>query len=95
MEKTMNITQVRDALGNLVDDVQYEDNKYIIMRHGKPAAVVVPLYVYENWKSSRERLFDLIQQMQESSGSNDPDEIMDLVLEAQQAVRAELADETK
>lgn len=89
MEKKMNITQVRDILGNLVDDVQYQNNKYIILRHGKPAVAVVPLHVYENWKSSRERLFELVEQMQESAGSNDPDEIMDLVLEAQQAVRTE------
>jgi prevent-host-death family protein len=93
VEKQMNITQVRDALGNLVDEVQYQNNKYIILRHGKPAVAVVPLHVYENWKSNRERLFGLIEQMQESSGSSDPDEIMALVLEAQQAVRAETGEE--
>ena len=89
----MNITQVRDALGNLVDEVQYQNNKYIILRHGKPAVAVVPLHVYETWKSNRERLFGLIEQMQESSGEGDPDEIMALVLEAQQAVRAETREE--
>lgn len=93
VEKQMNITQVRDALGNLVDEVQYQNNKYIILRHGKPVVAVVPLYVYESWKSNRERLFGLIEQMQESSGDNDPDEIMALVLEAQQAVRAETGEE--
>lgn len=94
MEKQMNITQVRDALGNLVDEVQYKNNKYIILRHGKPAVAVVPLHVYESWKSNRERLFGLIEQMQESSGDHDPDEIMNLVLEAQEAVRSEAAKES-
>lgn len=93
VEKQMNITQVRDALGNIVDEVQYQNNKYIILRHGKPAVAVVPLHVYESWKSNRERLFGLIKQMQESSGKGDPDEIMALVLEAQQAVRAETREE--
>lgn len=93
MEKQMNITQVRDALGNLVDEVQYQNNKYIILRHGKPAVAVVPLHVYESWKSNRERLFGLIQQMQESSGDSDPDDIIALVLEAQQAARAESSEE--
>ena len=93
MEKQMNITQVRDALGNLVDEVQYQNNKYIILRHGKPAVAVVPLHVYESWKSNRERLFGRIEQMQASSGDNDPDEIMGLVLEAQQAVRGETTEE--
>lgn len=89
----MNITQMRDALGNLVDEVQYQNDKYIILRHGKPAVAIVPLHVYESWKSSRERLFRLIEQMQESSGDNDPEEIMTLVLEAQQAVRSEHTEE--
>lgn len=93
VEKQMNITQVRDALGNLVDEVQYQNNKYIILRHGKPAVAVVPLHVYETWKSNRERLFGLIEQMQESSGEGDPDEIMALVVEAQQAARAETSEE--
>lgn len=88
MEKRLNITQARETLGDLVDDVQYQNNKVIILRHGKPAVAVVPLAVYESWKSNRERLFDLVAQMQAAGGDQDPDEIMALVLEAQQAVRA-------
>ncbi len=87
MEKTLGITEIRESLGAVVDDVQHQNHKYIISRHGKPAAAVVPLYVYDNWKRNRERLFELISQAQESSGDHDPDEIMALVLEAQQAVR--------
>jgi len=93
VEKQMNITQVRDELGSLVDDVQYQGNKYVIVRHGKPAVAVVPLQVYESWKSSREQLFALIEQAQIASGANDPDEVMELVLEAQQAVRSQSAKE--
>jgi prevent-host-death family protein len=89
MEKQMNITQVREELGEVVDEVQYRNSKYIILRHGKPAVAVVPLHVYENWKSNRERLFKIIEQMRASSDAGDPEEVMALVLEAQQAVRAE------
>lgn len=89
MEKKLNISQVRDAFGDLLDEVQYQNSKLIILRHGKPAAALVPLQVYETWKSSRQRLFDLIEEMQEASGEQDPDEIMALVLEAQEAVRGD------
>ena len=89
MEKQLNISQIRDAIGDVVDEVQYCNGRYIILRHGKPAAVVVPLHVYENWKSNRERLFGLIEQAQAAAGDQDPDEVMRLVLEAQQAVRGE------
>jgi len=37
MEKQLSISQVREELGTLVDEVQYENSKYIILRHGKPA----------------------------------------------------------
>ena len=89
MEKQLNITQMREALGDVVDEVQFQDRKYVILRHGKPAAVVVPLHIYETWKSNRERLFSLIERMQDAAGDQDPDTIMELVLDAQRAVRAE------
>lgn len=87
MEKKLNITQVRDTFGDLVDEVQYQNNKLVILRHGKPAAVLVPLSVYENWKANRQRLFELIEQMQDTSGEQDPDEVIALVQEAQAAIR--------
>jgi len=89
MEKQMTITQVRDAIGDVVDEVQHRNNRYIILRHGKPAAVIVPLHVYESWQSNRERLFSLIEQMRSAAGDTDPEEVMQLVLEAQQATHNE------
>lgn len=89
MEKQMTITQVRDAIGDVIDEVQHRNNRYIILRHGKPAAVIVPLHVYESWQSNRERLFNLIEQMRSAAGDTDPEEVMQLVLEAQQATRDE------
>ncbi len=87
MEKKVNITQVRDTFGDLVDAVQYQNNKLVILRHGKPAAVLVPLSVYENWKANRRRLFEMIEQMQDASGEQDPDEMLALVQEAQAAIK--------
>lgn len=89
MEKKLNISEVRDSLGDLVDEVQYQNNKLVILRHGKPAVALVPLHVYENWKSSRQRLFELIEKAQNASGDKDLDEVMELVLEAQTATRKE------
>jgi prevent-host-death family protein len=89
MERKLNITEVRDAFGDLVDEVQYKNNKLVILRHGKPAAVLVPLTVYENWKANRQRLFELIERMQDASGEQDPDEMMALVQEAQATIRGD------
>lgn len=87
MEKQMTIAQLRDSIGEVVDEVQYQNSRYIILRHGQPAAVIVSLHVYERWQSNRERLFSLIERMRSAAGDSDPDEAIRLVLEAQQATR--------
>ena len=95
MEQTLSSTSVRDSFSTILDEVQFQGDKYIISRKGKPAAALVPLDVYESWKKNRQKLFDVVRSFQESSGDNDPDEVMELVLEAQQAVRKEMAKEAK
>ena len=87
METVLGVTKAREKLSEIVESVQYENDAYIISRHGRPAAAVVPVEVYESWKRQRKELFELIKQFQEASGDADPDEVMQDVLEAQQAVR--------
>jgi prevent-host-death family protein len=74
-------------LSEFVENVQFQNDTYIISRHGRPAAAVVPVEVYESWKRRRKELFDLIRDFQEASGEADPEQVMLEVLEAQQAVR--------
>ena len=88
METAVGMTQVRARLSEIVESVQYRREVYIISRHGKPAAAVVPVGVYESWKRRRKEFFDLIREMQAANEDADPDEVMRDVLEAQQAVRA-------
>lgn len=91
MEKTINVTKARDELRTIVDEVQYQGDKYVISRHGKPAVAVVPMYVYENWKNNRNELIEIMERVHAQNPDVDPDEVMQDVLEAQQAVRAEQA----
>ena len=95
MEKSLGITELREVLGNVFDEVQYQDASFIVERRGKPAGVIVPVQVYEKWKQNRERLFELIETAQANSGDNDPDEIMDLVLDAQQSVRGAMTEQAE
>ncbi len=89
METTLGVTKARDKLSEIVESVQYQNDAYIISRHGRPAAAVVPIEIYEFWKQRRKEFFDTIRRFQEASGEADPDEVMRDVLEAQQAVRAQ------
>ncbi len=88
MEKRLGITQAREKFRDLVERVQYKGDMYIINRHGKPAAAVVPVELYQSWKRQREEFFDLISVIQESNIDADPDQVMEDVLQAQQALRS-------
>jgi prevent-host-death family protein len=87
MEKEIGATQARDKFSSIIDEVQHQGDKYVISRHGKPAVAVVPMQVYESWKQQRERLLTLIREVQAANPDADPDEVMEDVLEAQQAIR--------
>ena len=89
MEKKIGVTQARDKLRAIVDEVQYQGNKYVINRHGKAAVAVVPIAIYENWKQQRSRLLEIIQNVQAANPMANPDEVMQDVLAAQQAIRTQ------
>jgi prevent-host-death family protein len=93
MEKVTNSSALRSNLSLVLDEVQFNQDSYVIERKGRPAAVIVPLTVYENWKQSRERFFETVRRIQEANKNADPDEVLQDVLEAQQAVRAKMPQE--
>ncbi len=92
MERQLGITEARKQLAQIVDQVKYKGENYVIIRHGQPAAVVVSMDVYRQWKKKREELFDVIRNVQEANADADPDQVMQEVLEAQQAVRRHSAE---
>ena len=87
MEKVTGVTDARNSFRKIINEVQYQGEKYIVERHGQPAVAIVPISIYEQWKREQEELFELIASFQKSSGDNDPDEIMAQVLAAQQTIR--------
>ena len=87
MERRMGVTEARKQLARIVDEVKYKGENYIIIRHGQPAAAVVPMDVYRRWKQEREELFGVIREIQAANADADPDQVMKEVLEAQQSAR--------
>ena len=67
MEKALDITNARQQFATMVDQVRYKKDSYIILKRGEPAAVLVPLDVYEVWKREREQLFAAIRRIQEEN----------------------------
>ena len=88
MEKVLGVTEARKKFSNIVEQVQYEGNTYLISRYGKPAAAVVPVEVYENWQRQREEFFDLIRNMQKEADLS-PEEADRVAAEAVAAIRAQ------
>lgn len=88
MEREVGITQARETLRDVVEQVQYRGDTVIISRHGKPAAAVVPMEVYENWKQQRQEFFDAVRRIQSTNKEIDPDQVMEDVLQAQQDLRS-------
>lgn len=87
MERKIGITQARANFSELVEEVEYRGETYIIDRRGRPAAALVPIEVYELWKRRRSELFDLIRQVQREADL-DPEEAERLAAEAVEATRA-------
>lgn len=87
MEKRLGVTEARDQLSDIVDQVQHKGDAYILSRHGKPAAAVVPIEVYENWRQQRRILFDTVRKIQQANGEIDPEQVLQDVLQAQHATR--------
>jgi len=86
MERKLSVTQAREKLRDVVEQVQFQGDTYILSRHGKPAAAVVPIEIYENWKQRRRGFFDLIRDMQQRANL-EPEDSDNLAIEAVTAVR--------
>jgi prevent-host-death family protein len=88
MEKVLGVTEARKKFSNIVEQVQYQGDTYLISRYGKPAAAVVPIEVYENWQRQREEFFDLIRKLQKEAGLS-PEEAAQVAAKAVAAIRAQ------
>ncbi len=82
MDRELSVTKARENFSELVEQVQHQGAAVIISRHGKPAAAIVPVEVYESWKRERQAFFDLLRELQSQS---------DLTSEAAQRLASQAA----
>ncbi len=88
MVKTINALKVRKNLGQLLEEVYYKDNQYVIERAGRPMAAVVPVWQLAGWGKRRERLFGMVEEVWKKNKKEKPEVIEREVQEAVRAVRA-------
>jgi prevent-host-death family protein len=85
--KKVNALKARQNLGQLLEEVYYKGDQYIIERAGKPMAAVVPVWQLEEWQKRRERFFSMVEETQAKNQEVQPEVIAQEVREAVQAVR--------
>jgi len=64
MAKELTALKVRHSLGEILEEVYYKGEEYIIKRGKKPMAVLIPLDEFESFKKQREtdmKVFDRIR----------------------------------
>jgi prevent-host-death family protein len=53
--KTINALKARQNFGQMIEEVFYRDEQFIIERAGRPMAAVVPLWQLEEWQKNQGR----------------------------------------
>ena len=65
--ETIDATQARKEFSDLLDRVQYQGQRYVISRHGKPSVALVPLDLYKTWEERRHAFFNQFRDSQQQA----------------------------
>ena len=85
--KKVNALKARQNLGQLLEEVYYRGDHYIIERAGKPMAAVVPVWQFEEWQQHREQFFAMIDAVHARNADVPSEVIEQEIAEAVHAVR--------
>jgi prevent-host-death family protein len=87
MLKTVNALKARQNLGQLLEEVYYKGDQFIVERAGRPMAAVVPLWQLEEWQKHRDHFFEEVDELKQKNKDVDPEVVEQEITEAVQAVR--------
>jgi len=87
MRKTINAMRARGKLGQILEEVYYRGDQYVIERAGKPMAAVVPIEQYEQWRKEREAFFEAVDAIRSENTDVPPERVMQDVAAAKRAAR--------
>ncbi len=87
MTKRVNALKARKNLGQLLEEVYYKGDQYVIERAGRPMAAVVPVWQLVEWQKRRDRLFGMVGELWRKNKRVKPETIEREVEEAIRAVR--------
>lgn len=91
MVKKVNALKARKNLGQLLEEVYYKGDQYVIERAGRPMAAVVPVWQLEERQKRRERFFATVDEIRQKNKRVKPEVIEREIAEAVKAVRSRTA----
>jgi prevent-host-death family protein len=75
MRKTVNAVRARGRLGEILEEVYYRGDQYVIERSGKAMAAVVPVEQYEQWRKEREAFFSTVDEVRSGNAGIAPEQV--------------------
>ena len=91
MLKTINALKARRNLGQLLEEVFYNKDQFVIERAGKAMAVVISPSEYETFKRQREQDMGIFDQIRKKNKEASLEELEDDIQEAIEAARKQNA----
>ena len=88
MIKTLTAIKARQNLGEVLEEVYYNGDQFIIERAGKPMAAVVPLWQVQARKKHQQRVFGMLDKLWGSRPSAKASTIEREVAEGVRSVRS-------
>lgn len=84
MEKQMALTEARGKFSEIVNEVMYQGDTYVISKLGKPAVAVVPLSILEQWQKQRKKQFAIMDEIQAQNAEStlsqlDDDSLLEMI----------------
>lgn len=85
--KTITALKARQHLGELLEEVFYKQDHFVIKRGERPMAVIMPLQEYEAYRRQREEDFKVFDEIRDQTNEFTPEEVERDIQEAIGAVR--------
>jgi len=87
MRRRINAVKARGSLGQILEEVYYRGDQYVIERSGKPMAAVVPVEQYEQWRTEREAFFRFVDEIRGHNKAARPEKIEQDIAAAKRQAR--------
>lgn len=87
MLKNINAVKARKNFGEIIEEVYYRGDQFVVERQGKAMAAVVPLAILEQWRKQRDEDLNVFEEIWSKNPSVDEKELEADVVQAVAQVR--------